>query len=87
MNDLERFRAVCRGESCDYVPIFGFPGAPGMSGGAMAKTHARLVATGMPEWVDGCHSLSRRASTESWCRYWGTTQPIGIDFFPGLSGF
>lgn len=82
MNDLERFRAVCRGERADYVPIFGFPGAPGMSGGAMAKTHARLVATGMPEWVDGCHRLGGHVSTDSWCRYWGTTQPIGIDFFP-----
>ncbi len=82
MNDLERFKAVCRGERADYVPIFGFPGAPGMSGGAMAKTHRRLVETGMPEWVDGCHSLSARDSVESWHRYWGTTQPIGIDFFP-----
>ncbi len=82
MNDLERFKAVCRGEKPDYVPIFGFPGAPGMSGGAMAKTHERLVATGMPDWVDGCHRLGRSDSTEKWCRYWGTTQPIGIDFFP-----
>ena len=82
MNDLERFKAICHGEACDYVPIFGFPGAPGMSGGAMAKTHRRLVETGMPEWVDGCHRLGGAASTETWCRYWGTTQPIGIDFFP-----
>jgi len=82
VNDLERFRAVCRGEKCDYVPIFGFPGAPGMSGGAMAKTHARLVETGMPEWVDGCHGLGAGVSTESWCRYWGTTQPMSLDFFP-----
>jgi len=86
MNDLERFKAVCRGERCDYVPIFGFPGAPGMSDGAMAKTHRRLVETGMPEWVDGCHSLSRRGTTESWRRYWGTTGPIGIDFFPAEPG-
>jgi hypothetical protein len=82
MNDLERFKAVCRGQEPDYVPIFGFFGAPGMSGGAMAKTHRRLVETGMPEWVDGCHSLSAPGSNESWSRYWGTTQPIGIDFFP-----
>ena len=33
VNDLERFLAVCRGERPDYVPIFGFPGAPGMSWG------------------------------------------------------
>ena len=82
MSDLERFKAICRGEKPDYVPIFGFPGAPGMSGGAMAKTHARLVETGMPEWVDGCHRLGQAESTEKWGRYWGTTQPIGIDFFP-----
>jgi len=82
MDHLERFRAVCRGDRPDYVPIFSFPGAPGMGGGAMAKTHRRLVETGMPEWVDGCHSLSRRDSVETWHRYWGTTQPIGIDFFP-----
>jgi len=82
MNDLERFKAVCRGERADYVPIFAFPGAPGMSGGAMAKTHARLVETGMPEWVDGCHRLGEPDSTDTWHRYWGTTQPIVIDFFP-----
>ncbi|MHC4715581.1 MAG: uroporphyrinogen decarboxylase family protein [Planctomycetota bacterium] len=82
MTDLERFVAICRGEPVDYVPTFGFPGAPGMSGGAMAKTHARLVETGMPDWVDGCHRLGKPASTEAWCRYWGTTQPLSIDFFP-----
>ena len=83
MNDRERFLAVVRGESPDYVPIFGFPGAPGVSHGAMAKTHRRLVDTGMPAHVDGCHSLSRRDSVESWQRFWGTTGPLEIDFFPG----
>ncbi len=82
MNDIERFRAVCAGERPDYVPIFGFPGAPGMSRGAMRKTHERLVRTGMPAHVDGCHSLDRRGSVEGWYRYWGTTGPVGIDFFP-----
>ncbi|HUU23338.1 MAG TPA: uroporphyrinogen decarboxylase family protein [Phycisphaerae bacterium] len=82
MNDLERFLAVCAGERPDYVPTFGFPGAPGVSGGAMAKTHARLVETGMPEWIDGCHRLGRPVSTETWCRYWGTTQPLSPGFFP-----
>ncbi len=53
MNDIERFKAVCAGERPDYVPIFGFRGAPGMSQGAMRKTHERLVETGMPSWVDG----------------------------------
>jgi len=82
MNDLERFKAVCRGRPVDYVPTFSFSGAPGMGGGAMAKTHARLVETGMPEWVDGCHRLGEPDSIDMWHRYWGTTQPIGIDFFP-----
>ena len=82
MNDLERFKAVCLGDRPDYVPLFSFPGAPGMGGGAMAKTHARLVETGMPEWVDGCHRLGKADSTDTWHRYWGTTQPIGVDFFP-----
>jgi len=82
MNDLERFKAVCRGERPDYVPIFSFSGAPGMGGGAMAKTHQRLIETGMPEWVDGCHRPGEPVAKEKWHRYWGTTQPIGIDFFP-----
>ena len=34
MNDKERFLAIARFEKPDYVPIFGFAGAPGMSGGA-----------------------------------------------------
>ncbi len=80
MTDLERFKAVCRGERPDYVPIFGFPGAPGMAGGCMAKTHHRLVATGMPEWVDGCFGLGGRRDVEGWYRYWGTTGPIYPDF-------
>jgi len=82
MNDLERFKAVCAGERPDYVPIFGFSGAPGMSQGAMRKTHERLVETGMPPWVDGCHSLAERDSVEGWFRYWGTTGPIELDFSP-----
>lgn len=86
MNELERFKAVCRFEKPDYVPIFAFPGAPGMSHGAMRKTHRRLVETGMPDWVDGCHSLSKRDSTEKWHRYWGTTGPAHLSFFPADKG-
>jgi hypothetical protein len=82
MDNLERFKAVCAGERPDYVPIFGFLGAPGMSQGAMRKTHERLVETGMPPWVDGCHSLAKLDSVEEWFRYWGTTGPIEPDFFP-----
>ena len=49
----------------------------------MRKTHERLVQGGMPEWVDGCIELGKPRKTETWYRYWGTTGPIGIDFFPG----
>jgi uroporphyrinogen decarboxylase len=80
MNDLERFLTVCRGEKPDYVPIFGFPGSPGMSRGAMKYTHERLVATGMPAHVGGCYLNYVSEDVESWYRYWGTTGPIGLDF-------
>ena len=83
MNHIERFKAVCAGEKPDYFPIFGFPGAPGMSGGCMATTHQRLVATGMPEWVDGCSRLGKPATRDGWRRYWGTTGPVRADFYWG----
>ena len=86
MAPIERFKAVCHFEKPDYVPIFGLHGAPGMSHGAMRKTHERLVETGMPDRVDGCHSLSKRGSTETWHRYWGTTGPIFLNFFPSDLG-
>lgn len=90
MNDRERFIAVCRGDEPDYVPIFGFPGAPGMSGGCMQKTHDRLMQTGMPSHVGGCASLNTGTrDVESWRRYWGTTGPLGLDFglAQGAQGF
>lgn len=87
MNDLERFQAVAHFEEPDYVPIFGFPGAPGMSRGAMPHTHQRLISEGMPDWVGGSTSLGAGSidtlNVESWFRYWGTTGPDEIDFFPG----
>ena len=86
MNDLERFKAICHFEQPDYIPIFGFGGAPGMSHGAMTKTHTRLVEGGMPGWVDGSHSLSARASSESWQRYWGTTGALSAGFTPAEPG-
>ena len=80
MNDLERFKAVVRFEKPDYMPIFGFPGSPGMSRGCMEKTHARLVATGMPAHVGGRYTLGGgSAAVESWYRYWGTTGPMSCD--------
>jgi len=81
VTDLQRFRAVCRGRQPDYVPIFAFSGAPGMSGGAMRKTLDRLVDTGMPEWVAPSDPWDDRTKG-NWWRYWGTTQPMALDFFP-----
>jgi len=90
MTPLERFLAVARFEKPDYVPIFGFPGAPGMSDGCMEKTHRRLVATGMPAHVGGVYRLgSGGVDVESWRRYWGTDGPLTLDFSlaAGAPGF
>jgi len=80
MNNLERFKAIVHFEQPDYVPIFAFAGAPGMSWGAMQFTHDRLVETGMPSWVGGRYVNWECLDVESWYRYWGTTGPIGLDF-------
>jgi len=79
VTDLERFLAVCRGEKPDYVPIFGFSGAPGMSDGCLEEVHRRLVEQGMPQWVGGAASLGKAHSAEAWRRYWGTTAPLYSD--------
>ena len=76
----ERFLAVASGQAPDYVPIFGFPGAPDMSWGALRTTHERLVATGMPAHIGGCVTNWENRDVESWFRYWGTTGPISLDF-------
>ena len=89
MNDLERFKAICNFEKPDYVPIFGIPGSPGMSGGIMRPGWQRLVDQGMPECVGGCVSLddpNSRREFANWHRYWGTTGPITLDFFLGEGG-
>lgn len=80
MNDLERFLAIARFEKPDYVPIFGFGGAPGMSWGCMKNTHDQLIATGMPRHVGGCYDNWVCHDLKGWQRYWGTTSPIGLDF-------
>lgn len=96
MTDRERFLAVARGEEVDFIPIFGFPGAPGMSGGCMEPTRLRLVDQGMPDWV-GAQSPdpgdylpgwwgNRNQRTKSWFQYWGTTGPIGTDFSAARPG-
>lgn len=90
MTDRERFLAVAGGQTPDYIPIFGFPGAPGMARGAMLKTHARLVATGMPATVGGHYGKGHRCGdAESWYKYWGTTGPMELDFgiASGAQGF
>jgi len=90
VTDLERFQAVCARETPDYVPIFSFPGAPGMGGGCMKTTHDRLVATGMPAHVGGVWDLGKgRERLESWQKYWGTTGPVGcgIRLGRGTQGF
>lgn len=81
MTDRERFKAVVRFEQPDYVPIFAFPGAPGMSNGCMRPTRERLVEQGMPEWVGAEHVAYQSEPLWSWQRYWGTTSPV----FPGIS--
>ena len=86
VTDLERFKAICNFEKPDYVPIFGIPGSSGMSGGLMRFGWERLVEQGMPDWVDGCVSLDdprSRREFKTWHRYWGTTGPVTVDFFPG----
>ena len=83
MNNIERFLAVVRFQKPDYVPIFGFRGAPGMSGGCMKHTHDRLVATGMPASVGGCYENGVCRDLEGWFRYWGTIghEHITPDFY------
>lgn len=80
MTDRERFLAVAMGQEPDYIPIFGFPGAPGMSHGCLRPTHERLVAGGMPPRVGGCVTNWQNRDVESWFRYWGTTGPSYPDF-------
>jgi len=82
MTDRERFLAVVKNEPRDYVPIFGFVGAPGVSAGCMKKTYERLRATGMPD-VGGCWGPDGATpDLTGWYRYWGTTGPITPEFFP-----
>jgi hypothetical protein len=80
MNQRERFIAVAKGETADYIPIFGFPGAAGMSAGALKWTHLHLVEQGMPSWVGGCYDNWECLDAASWHRYWGAAEPIRLDF-------
>ncbi len=89
MDHRERFVAVATFGTPDYVPIFGFFGAPGMSAGCMKFTHDRLIATGMPARVGGRYENWECQDVETWRRYWGTTGPIGVGFSlaSGAEGF
>lgn len=93
MNDIERFKSIVRFEKPDYVPIFAFPGAPGMSWGAVHEPiRQHLVEQGMPEWVgkyncekEGVYSYGmylKNSAQESWMKYWGTTGPIWLTSYP-----
>jgi len=90
MTDLERFRAVAAFETPDYVPIFGFPGAAGVSRSYWTSVRRRLVETGMPPCVGSrTRSGGNVEDQDSWHRYWGTTGPLlcRIDVGVGARGF
>lgn len=83
MNMIERFSAVCRGESVDYIPILGLPGASGLAfGGAWGEIYNRLIATGMPDSVTGWteENAFQPDASLPWSEFWGTLSPITIDF-------
>jgi len=86
MTDRERFKAIVNFEKPDYVPIFGFPGAPGMSNGCMGPTRKRLVEQGMPEWVGAEHVPYQGQPLWSWQRYWGTTSPVYASVSTAIPG-
>jgi len=82
MTNRERFLCICHGEKPDYIPIFGIPGAAGISGGVMRPVYDRLLAMGMPD-VGGAHELDGSITNlEGWCRFFGVCGPIGCEF-PG----
>ncbi|MCL2361069.1 MAG: hypothetical protein FWC73_04545 [Defluviitaleaceae bacterium] len=83
MTRRERFIAVCRGEKPDYVPIIGFPWAPGMAGGCQRSAYYNLLATGMPD-IGGCWDPAAmdKFNLKGWQDYWGTEGPLSIDFYP-----
>ena len=85
MNDLERFKAICRGQEVDYVPLIGLPGASGLAfGGAWGQIYQRLLDTGMPSEIQGWNYQSQWGpqAARSWSEYWGTLTPLHADFWP-----
>jgi len=82
MNDLQRFLAVCKGETPDYIPIFGLMGAQGVAGGAMYEVYESLIATGMPDIGYKSGLGSNEDDVAKWQRFWGTDTAITAPFFP-----
>ena len=90
MNNRERFKKIINFEAADYIPIFGFPGAAGVSRSYWTTIRKRLVDTGMPAHVGSAmQNGSNVENYESWNRYWGTTGPIECDIGlgRGVKGF
>jgi len=87
MTRLRRFLAVCHGEKPDYVPIFGHPWAPGMSGGCLKTTYDHLRRSGMPDVGGGWDPAHLdQFNLQGWADYWGTDSPMELNFFPGQGG-
>lgn len=89
MNELERFKAICRGQDVDYVPIIGLPGASGLAfGGAWGQIYQRLLDTGMPANIRGWDYESRwnEQAARSWSDYWGTLTPLMPEIWPSQPG-
>ena len=51
-----------------------------MSRGAMKFTIDNLVATGMPAEVGGFGPPGKAKAVEAWKEYWGTADPLTLDF-------
>lgn len=98
MNNLERFKAVARFEKPDYVPVFAFPWAGGVSWAVSEPDRLRLVEEGMPAWVgDTGYDSSKvegdfypyyleKGGQDTWMKYWGATGALFLDFFPAETG-
>jgi len=76
MTNRERLKAIIHFEKPDYVPIFGFPGAGGMSQPPLPSIRERLVEQGMPEWVGAGSAPFQKSVDDSWERYWGVIGPV-----------
>ena len=81
MNDLERFQAVCRGQSVDYVPLIGLRGR-GLALAGPGVRLSRLLDTGMPP---SCRAGIIRHSGSVCCvpgLSFGNSHASARDFWP-----